>query len=47
MNNSRFVLELPNNLKRDFKIACVANDKTMSEVIRELMQEYIDKNKPS
>lgn len=46
-DETTFLIRLPPNLRKEFKIACVINDKSMSEVIRELMQEYIDKNKPS
>lgn len=42
-----FLIRLPANLRKEFKIACIRNDKSMSEAIRELMQEYVDKNKPS
>lgn len=42
---THFILKLPSDLKKDFKIACTKNDTNMSDAIRTLMKQYIEENK--
>jgi hypothetical protein len=37
------IRNIDSDLKREFKIACLVRDRTMSEVLITLMKEYIDK----
>jgi hypothetical protein len=36
---------VPKDLKREFKLACTAQDKTMGEVLTELIQNWLAKQK--
>jgi hypothetical protein len=40
-NTKQFLMNLDENLHRDFKLACVKNAQTMAEVVREMMAEYV------
>ena len=42
---TKFLLTLPANLKKEFQLACIKNDSNMSDTLRHLMREYIQKNK--
>lgn len=42
-NITGFYLKVNNEIQRQFKIKCLENDKTMTEEIQRLMQEYIEK----
>ena len=41
----RFTVDLPEELHRELKLHCVASDINMAEVIRELIEEYLQKAK--
>ncbi len=41
----RFNVNLSEELHREFKIHCVTNELDMTEVVRRLIQEYLEKAK--
>ena len=41
----KYTLNLDENLHRDFKIYCVTNGMDMSEIMRSLIREFLDKAK--
>lgn len=42
---TKFLLTLPSKLKKEFQLICIQNDTNMSDTLRQLMREYIQKNK--
>lgn len=44
-DETKLLLTVPSNLKKEFQLACIQNDTNMSDTIRKLMQLYINKNK--
>ena len=44
MTDTKFLLTLPSELKKEFQLVCIQNDSNMSDTIRQLMKEYIKKN---
>ena len=45
MTDTKFLLTLPSELKKEFQLVCIQNDSNMSDTIRQLMKEYIKKNR--
>jgi metal-responsive CopG/Arc/MetJ family transcriptional regulator len=43
----RFNVNLSEKLHQEFKLHCVQNKLDMTEVVRKLIQEYLDKGKRS
>ena len=39
----RYNLFLPDDLHKRFKLICVQQEKDMSEVVRKLIEDYVDK----
>jgi metal-responsive CopG/Arc/MetJ family transcriptional regulator len=43
-NNKYLTIRIPDSLMEKFQQTCVDNYKTMSEALRDLIQEYIKRN---
>jgi hypothetical protein len=41
--NEGFYMKINSDLKKEFNVKCIDSDLTMSEVITELIKEYIEK----
>ena len=41
--DTRTVVIMPESLKRKFKLACVAKNLDMSDVLRELVEQWLEK----
>ena len=44
-DETKMLLSVPANLKKEFQIACLENDTNMSDAIRSLMRAYVLKNR--
>lgn len=42
--NSQLILDCNDNLKHAFKVACVKQNASMSEVLRDYMESYVRKS---
>lgn len=40
----RFNFELPKSLKTSFNLIAIRNNKSMADIIRELISDYVEKN---
>lgn len=45
ISEKRLTIYIPEILLKDFKIACSTNYKTMSDTLRDFIQNYIQKTK--
>ena len=43
--NKRFTICVNDREHKDFKIACIENDREMAEVLRGFMRDYVKKSK--
>lgn len=43
-DSTTFTFRLPDELKRAFEAAAVANDRTGSQLLRDFVREYVKKN---
>lgn len=41
---NRFNFELPKDLKFSFKLIAIRKNKSMADIIRELISDYVEKN---
>jgi hypothetical protein len=39
----RFVMDIPVDMHKRFKAVCVMEEKTMKQVVQQLMEEYLEK----
>ena len=44
MTETKILLTVPAELKKEFQLACIRNDSNMSDTIRQLMQDYVEKH---
>ena len=45
MEESRLVVKLPKDLKTELNLIAIKKDTTMKNIVTELIQEYVEKNK--
>lgn len=44
-NKDTIMVRVPPELKKEFQILCLQNDTNMSDVLRQFIEEYVEKNK--
>ena len=45
METTKLIIEIPKDLKTELNLIAIKKDTTMKNIVTELIQEYVEKNK--